>query len=724
MRRHASAALLGLLLATGATAGLIATPAALAASAGTSSPLHRTFKRTCDTPSPGHAACNAIVVTSPTATTPTQPNPLTAGPNLAPLATPAGFGPTDLRSAYAVASAAAANGAGEKVAIVDADDDPNAASDLATYRSTYGLPACTQASGCFTKVNQSGGTSYPAGNAGWSEEISLDLDMVSAICPNCKIILVEASSTSYTSLGTAVNEAAALGATQISNSYGGSEFSGESSTGAAYYEHPGVDVTVSSGDGGYGVEFPAASQYVTAVGGTSLVRASNGRGWSESAWSDAGSGCSSYVPKPSYQHDTGCGGRTVADVSAVADPNTPVAVYDSYRESGWLEFGGTSVASPLVASIYALAGGRSPGNTFGAYAYANPSQYNDVVGGSNGSCGGSYLCTGVAGYDGPTGVGSPNGAGPVTPPTPVPTLLTPPAVSGSPIQGHTLSTTPGTWTGSPTSYAYQWYDCSTTATSSCTSPVAGATAATYTLPGGYTGYVSVAVTATNAGGPSSPALASPAVGPVAELPPVNTTAPAISGPPHQGQTLTASTGTWTNSPTSFTYQWYDCTTAATASCSSLGAAATGSTYPLPAGYTLFVTVGVTAHNAGGASPAVLASPAVGPVTAGPPPSFTLAASPASQSVTRGKSAAYTITVTPAGGFTGSVGFTAGGLPSGVAASFSPNPSTGATTLTLTSTTSSTAGTYTIPVTGTSGTLTAGTTVSLTLGGTCFFGFCF
>src|SRR5207248_4354755 len=160
------------------------------------------------------------------------------------------------------------------------------------------------------------------------QEVSLDLDMVSAICPNCHILLVEASSSSFTALGTAVNTAARLGATAISNSYGGSEFSGETSVEKTYYDHPGIAITASSGDSGYGVQFPAASQYVTAVGGTSLTHASTTRGWTETTWSGAGSGCRAYIAKPPGQAD-GCAKRTVADVSAIADPNTGVAVYDS-----------------------------------------------------------------------------------------------------------------------------------------------------------------------------------------------------------------------------------------------------------------------------------------------------------------------------------------------------------------------------------------------------------
>jgi subtilase family serine protease len=507
MRRIWSLTVLAVVLGTGA----FASSSAVAAPSG-GGILNRIFKHACDTPSPGHAGCLAIKVTNPNGSTPPgQVSPLASPNGVSPAVTPAGYGPADLRSAYNVAIAAAASGGSETVGIVDAMDDPNAASDLANYRSTFGLPACGTANGCFRKVSQTGGTSYPTENSGWGEEISLDLDMVSAICPNCKIILVEATSTSLANLGTAVNEAAKLGATQISNSYGGGESSSETSYSTTYYEHPGIDITVSSGDDGYGVEFPAASQYVTAVGGTTLSRASNARGWTESAWSDAGSGCSGYIPKPSWQHDTGCAKRTVADVSAVADPNTPVAVYDSYGESGWLEFGGTSVASPIIASIDALAGGRSSGTTFGSYAYLNAGQFNDVTGGSNGSCGtNKYLCTGVTGYDGPTGIGSPNGVGPVAPPPPpppVPVNNALPTISGSTVQGQSVSATTGGWTNTPTSYGYQWFNCTSSSVNSCTS-VSGATGSSYVLPSGVP-YVSVAITASNAGGASLPAMAAP-----------------------------------------------------------------------------------------------------------------------------------------------------------------------------------------------------------------------
>jgi len=239
----------------------------------------------------------------------------------------------------------------------------------------------------------------------------LDVDMVSAICPNCSIVLVEANSNNYGDLLTGVNEAVALGANVVSNSYGSGEWSGESSFDGTF-NHPGVAITVSSGDAGYGTEWPAASPFVTAVGGTSLTQATNTgtRNGSETAWSSGGSGCSAYESKPTWQKDTGCARRTVADVSAVADPSTGVWVYDSYASGGFAIFGGTSAASPIVGAVYALAGNnRSSTVQLNGDPYSHSSALFDVVVGSNGSCGGSYLCTSMAGYDGPTGLGSPNG---------------------------------------------------------------------------------------------------------------------------------------------------------------------------------------------------------------------------------------------------------------------------------------------------------------------------
>ena len=327
----------------------------------------------------------------------------------------AGYGASDLRSAYALSSS---GGAGQTVAIVDAFGDSTAEADMNTYRAQYGLPACTTANGCFKKVNQSGAQgSYPTDDQGWSLETQLDLEMVSATCPGCKILLVEASNNLNSSLYAAEDTAARLGATEISNSWGGSESSSET-TDDAHFNHPGAAITVSSGDSGYGVEYPAASRYVTAVGGTSLNRATSARGWSETAWSGAGSGCSAYEPKPTWQTDTGCSRRTVADVSAVADPNTGVAVYDSNCNligqllgmcfSGWGVVGGTSASAPIVAGVYGTAG-NGPSVNYGSFPYSHTASLFDVTSGSNGSCSPAYLCTAGAGYDGPTGLGTPNG---------------------------------------------------------------------------------------------------------------------------------------------------------------------------------------------------------------------------------------------------------------------------------------------------------------------------
>jgi hypothetical protein len=335
-----------------------------------------------------------------------------------PAATPAGFGPADLRSAYNLPPD---GGAGATVAIVDAYDDPNAEADLALYRTQFGLPACTTANGCFKKVDQTGGTNYPSPDSGWAGEISLDLDMVSAIAPRAHIILVEGSSTNFEDLGAAVDEAVALGAGYVSNSYGtgyssaagSGEDPSELTSMDPYYNHPGVAVIASSGDSAYGVSYPAASQYVTSVGGTSLVRDGSARGWSESVWSNSyggpGSGCSLYEPKPGFQHDSGCSMRALTDVSAVADPATGVSVYDSYQAGGWQVYGGTSVSAPLIAGVYASAGAPAAGTYPNAYPYAKPSALNDVTQGSNGTCTPAYLCTAGTGYDGPTGLGTPNG---------------------------------------------------------------------------------------------------------------------------------------------------------------------------------------------------------------------------------------------------------------------------------------------------------------------------
>jgi subtilase family serine protease len=348
----------------------------------------------------GQAFCHAHIVTDRSG------NPIVrvarTGANVA----PAGYYPSALRSAYAVTGTGSS---ATTIAVVDANGYTNAEADLSVYRAQFGLPACTTANGCFKKVNQNGQQgNYPRQNTGWAQETALDLDMVSAMCPNCRILLVEANSATYGNLATAENTAFAMGALAISNSYGGGE-SGSQNYETAY-NHPGIAITVSSGDSGYGVQFPASSPHVTAVGGTSLVQAANSRGWSETVWSGAGSGCSAVYNKPVWQTDPLCGMRTIADVSAVADPNTGVAVYAPVTtlRSGWMVFGGTSVAAPLIAGIYGVNGGSV---SYGQNPYLNQTSLFDVTSGSNGSCGGTYLCTGAVGYDGPSGLGTPAGSG-------------------------------------------------------------------------------------------------------------------------------------------------------------------------------------------------------------------------------------------------------------------------------------------------------------------------
>jgi subtilase family serine protease len=341
------------------------------------------------------------------------------------MAGPTGLGPSQIQSAYKLGGLSSG---GKTVAIVDAYNDPKAASDLAKFRSTYGLPACTTANGCFKQVNQKGATSpLPSGDYGWAEEESLDLDAVSSACPDCKILLVEASSANTADLMAAEDTATkAAGVASVSNCWGGSEDSSILSD-DSHFNHPGVAITASSGDSGYGVSWPASSQYVTGVGGTTLSTASNARGWNETAWSGAGSGCSAYEPKPAWQTDSGCSKRTVADVSADADPNSGLGVYDTYNNcgtssfcdmlieagiaqglDGWAQVGGTSLSSPLIASVYALAG-NAASVTAGSYPYSHTSSLFDVTSGSNGTCSPSYLCTSGPGYDGPTGLGTPNG---------------------------------------------------------------------------------------------------------------------------------------------------------------------------------------------------------------------------------------------------------------------------------------------------------------------------
>ncbi len=364
--------------------------------------------RACLGPTPfGIARCHAHIVTDSRGRFLSGATPKTV--------TPSGYSPSQLRAAYKLTAMGSSS---TLIAIVDAYGYTNASANLAVYRAQYGLSACTTANGCLTIYNERGQQGpYPAQNLGWDQEQALDLAMASVACPNCRIALVQATTSSYADLAAAENTAAALGAHAISNSYGGSEQGTQGYESA--YNHPGIAITVSSGDSGYGVQFPATSPHVTAVGGTSLYTASNARGWTETAWSDGGSGCSAVYGKPLWQHDPLCTMRMEADVSAVADPSTGVAVYGPYSMGSgrnatttneWLIFGGTSVAAPLIAGIYAANGGAV---TYGSNPYGDTPALNDITSGSNASrydsCGGTYFCTAGSGYDGPTGLGTPIG---------------------------------------------------------------------------------------------------------------------------------------------------------------------------------------------------------------------------------------------------------------------------------------------------------------------------
>ncbi len=379
---------LATLLATVVTAAVVpvaALPLTLANAAPSGS--GHSERLVCAKSSTGAARCHAHLLTDSSGATPSASTSYTTG-----------YAPADLVAAYGIPR----NGSTRTIAIVDAYASPNAAADLAAYRNQFGLGTAA-----LTQLNQTGGTTLPTADTGWGQEEMLDLDMASAACPTCPILYVGANSASFADLSAAVNTAAAKGAAVISNSYGGNEYSGESE---AAYNHPNVAITVSSGDNGYGAQFPASSRYVVDVGGTTLTRTSTTRGFTETAWSGGGSGCSAYIAKPAWQHDASCRRRMGTDLSAVANPSTGVAVYDSFGSTGganWLVFGGTSVAAPLVGGMYAVAGVTTPYPAATLYA-AGASLY-DVVSGSNGRCRTTYFCNARTGYDGPTGNGTPNG---------------------------------------------------------------------------------------------------------------------------------------------------------------------------------------------------------------------------------------------------------------------------------------------------------------------------
>jgi subtilase family serine protease len=384
----------GALAVSTLTAGL---PGAEAASTHAAHPSGLHAARACTTtPAAGHATCFAKGLVNKAGYIPQATSPLGTA-----------LSPTQLQSAYNLGGT---SGAGRTVAIVDAFGYPNLERDLTIYRQHYGMPDCTTSNTCLRIINQTGGTTLPRADLGWSQEQALDVDSVSATCPDCKILVVEAKTASFANLGTAVNTAAAQpGVVAISNSYGGGDL--PDSTYGSYYHHAGIAITASTGDNGYqGASFPASSAYVTAVGGTTLKMSGTAR-VSETAWSGAGSGCSAYnVAVAPSSFNTGCAKRAISDVSAAADPNTGgLSTYSptSTKSSTWSQWGGTSESSPIIAAVYALAG-RGYSN---ATPYANAGSLHDITSGSNGTCPTSQWCTAGNSWDGPTGLGTPNGVG-------------------------------------------------------------------------------------------------------------------------------------------------------------------------------------------------------------------------------------------------------------------------------------------------------------------------
>ena len=320
---------------------------------------------------------------------------------------PTGLSPAKIKSSYSFPTSLTA-GTGKTIAIVDAFDDPTAENDLNVFSKQFALPACTTGNGCFKKVNQTGGTSYPRKDSGWALEISLDIEWAHAIAPGAKILLVEARSNSFSNL-LAAEDYAKAHATYVSNSWGGSEFSSETSY-DSHFSRSGVSFFVSSGDAGLPAEYPSASRNVISVGGTTLHFSSTGSFTSETGWSNGGGGCSLYETATSSQSSFSqyaqvkCGGkRATPDVSLDADPASGVSVYDStsYQgQSGWFRVGGTSASSPMWAARAADAGVV----VNSAYVYGSSIKYRDITSGNNGApCLIGYdLCTGRGSWTGTT----------------------------------------------------------------------------------------------------------------------------------------------------------------------------------------------------------------------------------------------------------------------------------------------------------------------------------
>jgi hypothetical protein len=375
------------------------------------------YRPACAPVGPSQAQCFVMVAPESAAASVGAVSEAAPGTPAAKGKQPAGWGPRVIEAAYKLPIGRDSHAL---VAVVEAYDTPKLETYLNVYRRQFGLGPCTTANGCFRKVGQSGSARHLPANgtlSGWDVEATLDVDMVSAACPTCRILVVEANGQAFNQLAAAEDTAARLGAVAISNSYGTRE-TGYVQSFAKAYDHPGHAIVVSSGDYGYtAASFPANLATVTAVGGTQLFRSTDKRGWRETAWNADGgagaSGCSAYVAKPSWQHDKACQGRTVADVSALA---LNVAIYNK-DWGGWFLVGGTSAASPIIAGIYGLAGNATQVRPGYEYAHTKAlfdvtSGNNDWFAGENGAvCGYDYLCVAKKGYDAPTGLGTPDGIG-------------------------------------------------------------------------------------------------------------------------------------------------------------------------------------------------------------------------------------------------------------------------------------------------------------------------
>jgi len=414
-------------------------PAAAAAASQTYAPADQSggtnFVQNCPDAPSGHFRCFSVIRSD-------------GGGAHAHTPTPQGYGPAEYRGAYGLNGLVSPNNA--VVAIVDAYDNPNAKADLDMYSTIYGIPVLPNCTGaiassavpCFQKVDQNGGTTFPIYNESWAGEIALDVQAVHAICPNCRILLIEATTNSYADMMAAVDRARILGAHVVSNSYGGGESSGLYTSYDSVFNNTGIGYTVSSGDDGFdaGAQFPAGSRYVTAVGGTSLTVGTGNTYGSETVWNWhtghglAGSGCSAVEPKPTFQTDAGCTNRMIADISADAS-NASVYWTKQGQAGTWFVFGGTSLSAPMIAAMYGLAGGVPDGQYGNAWLYSHMTAGNlhDVTTGDNilntatVNCNSQpYFCHGVSGYDGPTGRGTPLGLSAFQPALPPKVTMTGP----------------------------------------------------------------------------------------------------------------------------------------------------------------------------------------------------------------------------------------------------------------------------------------------------------